>query len=129
MALDILGTEPPPVPMSHEDESPSPIILAEPDQPVEIKKECRCTRVAKLPPLPKGYAYTGIKLFIEDESAHIAALSDHTEITIQTIDEGAGAFLSWKIHGALLTNRGEMAELAAIGDALLALHDESNRHE
>ena len=129
MAPDILGTEPPPVAKSYEDESPPPILLTEPDPPeaMEPEKVCRCVRVAKLPPPPDGYDYTGIKLLIGDEG-------HSTAITVQTIladylNEGSEVLLQWGLNDRFMTNRGDMAKLAAIGDALIDLHTESNRHE
>ena len=130
MAPDILGTEPPPVAKSYEDELPPPI-LAVPDLPEAMPvepKACRCVRVAKLPPLPDGYDYTGIKLFIGDEG-------NSTVMTVQTIlmedypNKDSEVFLKWGLSDRLMTQRGSMAKLAAIGDALIDLHTESNRHE
>jgi hypothetical protein len=95
--------------------------------PVEPKKVCRCARVAKLPPLPDGYDYTGIKLLIGDEG-HSTALTVQT-ILADYLNEGSEVLLQWVLNDRFMTNRGGMAKLAAIGDALIDLHTESNRHE
>jgi hypothetical protein len=130
MAPDILGTEPPPVPISFEDEAPPPILLAVPDLPEAMPVEpkvCRCVRVAKLPPLPDGWAIKSIKLVIEDIEDHGNGFGGSmSRITISTADEG---YLDWKAKGQWSMNPGDMAQLSAVGDALLALHIESQSHE
>jgi hypothetical protein len=126
MAPDILGTEPPPVAKSYEDELPPPI-LAVPDLPEAMPvepKACRCVRVVKLPPLPHGWRITSIRLAIED--MHYPVDDNPPRLTISTADEG---YLDWKAKGQWSMNPGDMAQLSAVGDALLALHIESQSHE
>jgi hypothetical protein len=47
-------------------------------------------------------------------------------LTISTADEG---YLDWKAKGQWSMNPGDMAQLSAVGDALLALHIERQSHE
>jgi hypothetical protein len=125
MAPDILGTEPPPVPISFEDEAPPPI-LAVPDLPEAMPVEpkvCRCVRVVKLPPLPDGLAIKSIKLVIVDSEDRGNYLDDNApRITISTTYEG---YLDWEGVGIWSMNSGDMAQVSAVGDALLKLHIES----
>ena len=85
------------------------------------KKVCKCLRINSLPPLPKGYAYGGIKVWIESEH-------DVGRLTIATHDEGGGAFASIKASGLLSFDPGDLVAIGQVADALIRLHEEMS-HE
>ena len=85
----------------------------EPLMQVKSKPHCQCLR---LPPLPKGYVYGGIKVWIENEH-------DVGRLTITTHDEGVGAFASIKANGRLAFDAGELVIIGQVADALIRLHE------
>lgn len=85
------------------------------------KKVCQCLRINALPPLPKGYIYGGIKVWIESEH-------DVGRLTIATHDEGGGAFASIKASGRLSFDPGELVAIGQVADALMKLHQDMS-HE
>lgn len=80
-------------------------------------KSCQCLRINSLPPLPKGYIYGGIKVWIESEH-------DIGRMTIATHDEGAGVFCSLKGSGRLSFDPGDLVAIGRVADALIKLHEE-----
>jgi hypothetical protein len=89
----------------------------------ETPKVCQCLRINRLPPLPKGYAYGGIKVWIESEH-------DVGHLTIATHDEGGGAFASIKAAGRLSFDPGDLVTIGQVADALIRLHEEmGDNHE
>ncbi len=85
------------------------------------KKVCQCLRINSLPPLPKGYIYGGIKVWIESEH-------DIGRLTIATHDEGGGAFASIKASGRLSFDPGDLVTIGQVADALIRLHQDMS-HE
>ncbi len=83
---------------------------------LEPKKVCHCLRINSLPPLPKGYIYGGIKVWIESEH-------DIGRMTIATHDEGAGVFCSLKGSGRLSFDPGDLVAIGRVADALIKLHE------
>ena len=83
----------------------------------ETKKVCQCLRINSLPPLPKGYIYGGIKVWIESEH-------DVGRLTIATHDEGGGAFASIKASGRLSFDPGDLVAIGNVADALIKLHQD-----
>lgn len=82
--------------------------------PVEsAPKVCQCLR---LPPLPTGYIWGGIKVWIESEH-------DIGRLTIATHDEGDGAFCTLKSSGHLSFDPGELVKIGQVADALIKLHE------
>lgn len=79
-------------------------------------KVCQCLRIHSLPPLPKGYIYGGIKVWIESEH-------DIGRMTIATHDEGAGVFCSLKGSGRLSFDPGDLVAIGQVADALIKLHE------
>lgn len=100
-----------PLPVAKDDES---IVDKRQDSP---KKVCKCLRINSLPPLPKGYIYGGIKVWIESEH-------DVGRMTITTHDEGDGAFCSLKASGHLSFDPGDLATIGQVADALIQLHED-----
>jgi hypothetical protein len=80
------------------------------------KKVCQCLRITSLPPLPKGYIYGGIKVWIEAEH-------DIGRMTIATHDEGGGVFCSLKGSGRLSFDPGDLVAIGQVADALIKLHE------
>ena len=76
---------------------------------------CQCQR-ATLPTLPPGYLYGGLRVWIDNEH-------DPGRLTLTTVDEGAGAFLTLKARGRLAFDTGELVMLGQVGDELIRLHD------
>lgn len=86
-------------------------------------KICQCVRINRLPHLPPGYIYGGIKVWIESEH-------DVGRLTIATHDEGGGAFCSLKATGHLSFDTGELVTIGHVADALIRLHEEmGDNHE
>ena len=83
----------------------------------EAPKVCQCLKINTLPPLPKGYVYGGIKVWIESEH-------DVGHLTIATHDEGGGAFCSVKARGNLSFDPGDLVAIGQVADALIRLHEE-----
>ena len=83
----------------------------------EPKKVCQCVRINSLPPLPEGYIYGGIKVWIE-------ARHDVGHLAITTHDEGGGPFCSLKATGHLSFDTGDMVAIGRVSDALIKLHQE-----
>jgi hypothetical protein len=83
----------------------------------EPKKVCQCVRINSLPPLPEGYIYGGIKVWIE-------ARHDVGHLAITTHDEGGGPFCSLKATGHLSFDTGDMVAIGRVADALIKLHQE-----
>ena len=83
----------------------------------DTRKVCQCLRINSLPRLPKGYAYGGIKVWIESEH-------DVGRLTIATHDEGGGAFASIKASGRLSFDPGDLVAIGQVADALIRLHEE-----
>lgn len=79
-------------------------------------KVCQCLRIHSLPPLPKGYIYGGIKVWIE-------ARHDVGHLAITTHDEGGGPFCSLKATGHLSFDTGDMVAIGQVADALIKLHE------
>lgn len=79
-------------------------------------KICQCVRINRLPHLPPGYVYGGIKVWIESEH-------DVGRLTIATHDEGGGAFCSLKAKGHLSFDTGELVTIGHVADALIKLHE------
>ena len=86
----------------------------------EAKKVCQCLRINSLPPLPKGYIYGGIKVWIESEH-------DVGRLTIATHDEGGGAFASIKASGRLSFDPGDLVAIGQVADALIKLHESMDK--
>ena len=82
----------------------------------EPKKVCQCVRINSLPPLPEGYIYGGIKVWIE-------ARHDVGHLAITTHDEGGGPFCSLKATGHLSFDTGDMVAIGKVADALIKLHE------
>ena len=82
----------------------------------ETPKVCQCLRINSLPRLPKGYAYGGIKVWIESEH-------DVGHLTITTHEEGGGAFASLKASGRLSFDSGELVMIGQVADELIRLHE------
>ena len=82
----------------------------------ETRKVCQCLRINSLPRLPKGYAYGGIKVWIESEH-------DVGHLTITTHEEGGGAFASIKTSGRLSFDPGELVMIGQVADELIRLHE------
>ncbi len=80
------------------------------------KKVCQCVRINSLPPLPEGYIYGGIRVWIE-------AKHDVGHMTITTHDEGGGPFCSLKATGHLSFDTGDMVAIGKVADALIKLHE------
>lgn len=80
------------------------------------KKVCQCLRINSLPPLPEGYIYGGIKVWIE-------ARHDVGHLAITTHDEGGGPFCSLKASGHLSFDTGDMVAIGRVADALIKLHE------
>jgi hypothetical protein len=80
------------------------------------KKVCQCLRINALPPLPKGYIYGGIKVWIEAEH-------DIGRMTIATHDVGGGVFCSLKGAGRLFFYPGDLVAIGQVSDALIKLHE------
>ncbi len=78
-------------------------------------KSCQCLRINNLPPLPEGYVYGGIKVWIE-------AKHDVGHISISTHDEGGGPFCSLKASGHLSFDSGDLVAIGRVADALIKLH-------
>lgn len=85
----------------------------------EPKKSCQCQR-ATLPTLPPGYLYGGLRVWIDNEH-------DPGRLTLTTVDEGAGAFLTLKARGRLAFDTGELVMLGQVGDELIRLHDRMDK--
>ena len=83
----------------------------------EPKKVCQCVRINSLPPLPEGYIYGGIKVWIE-------ARHDVGHLAITTHDEGGGPFCSLKASGHLSFDSGDLVAIGRVADALIKLHQE-----
>lgn len=83
-------------------------------------KVCQCLRINSLPPLPKGYIYGGIKVWIESEH-------DVGRLTIATHDEGGGAFASIKASGRLSFDPGDLVTIGQVADALIKLHESMDK--
>lgn len=81
------------------------------------KKVCQCLRINSLPPLPEGYIYGGIKVWIE-------ARHDVGHLAITTHDEGGGPFCSLKASGHLSFDSGDLVAIGRVADALIKLHQE-----
>ena len=81
------------------------------------KKVCQCVRINSLPPLPEGYIYGGIKVWID-------ARHDVGHLAITTHDEGGGPFCSLKATGHLSFDTGDMVAIGRVSDALIKLHQE-----
>ncbi len=79
------------------------------------KKICKCLKINSLPPLPEGYVYGGIKVWIE-------AKHDVGHISISTHDEGGGPFCSLKASGHLSFDSGDLVAIGRVADALIKLH-------
>lgn len=79
-------------------------------------KICQCVRINRLPHLPPGYVYGGIKVWIESEH-------DVGRLTIATHDEGCGAFCSLKAKGHLSFDTGELVTIGQVADELIRLHE------
>ena len=86
----------------------------------EAKKVCQCLRINSLPPLPKGYIYGGIKVWIESEH-------DVGRLTIATHDDGGGAFASIKASGRLSFDPGDLVAIGQVADALIKLHESMDK--
>lgn len=86
----------------------------------ETPKLCQCLRINSLPPLPKGYIYGGIKVWIESEH-------DVGRLTIATHDEGGGAFASIKASGRLSFDPGDLVAIGQVADALIKLHESMDK--
>ncbi|MBK8872347.1 MAG: hypothetical protein IPN19_15270 [Elusimicrobia bacterium] len=87
------------------------------------KKICKCLKINSLPPLPEGYVYGGIKVWIE-------AKHDVGHMTITTHDEGGGPFCSLKATGHLSFDTGDMVAIGKVADALIRLHQSmGDNHE
>lgn len=86
----------------------------------ETPKVCQCLRINSLPPLPKGYIYGGIKVWIESEH-------DVGRLTIATHDEGGGAFASIKASGRLSFDQGDLVTIGQVADALIKLHESMDK--
>ena len=86
----------------------------------ETPKVCQCLRINSLPPLPKGYIYGGIKVWIESEH-------DVGRLTIATHDEGGGAFASIKASGRLSFDPGDLVAIGQVADALIKLHESMDK--
>ena len=80
------------------------------------KKVCQCIKLNALPPLPEGYIYGGIKVWIE-------ARHDVGHLAITTHDEGGGPFCSLKASGHLSFDTGDMVAIGKVADALIKLHE------
>lgn len=80
---------------------------------------CQCQR-ATLPTLPPGYLYGGLRVWIDNEH-------DPGRLTLTTVDEGAGAFLTLKARGRLAFDTGELVMLGQVGDELIRLHDRMDK--
>ena len=111
----------------------TPLPVADDDDPAEMasaavgeiaaamgketpKKVCQCVRINSLPPLPEGYIYGGIRVWIE-------AKHDVGHMTITTHDEGGGPFCSLKATGHLSFDTGDMVASGKVSDALIKLHE------
>lgn len=79
------------------------------------KKSCHCRR-AKLPTLPPGYLYGGLRVWIDSEH-------DIGRMTLTTVDDGVGAFITIKASGRLAFDTGELVTIGQIADDLIRLHD------
>lgn len=86
----------------------------------ETPKVCQCLRINSLPPLPKGYVYSGIKVWIGSEH-------DDEHLTISTHDEGGGAFASIKASGRLSFDPGDLVAIGQVADALIRLHESMDK--
>lgn len=82
-----------------------------------LKKVCKCLKINRLPRLPQGYIYGGIKVWIESEH-------DVGRMTITTHDEGDGVFCSLKARGHLSFDPGDLATIGQVADALIQLHED-----
>lgn len=94
-----------------EKKTPEPLLSA------PTNKSCQCLRINNLPPLPEGYVYGGIKVWIE-------AKHDVGHIIISTHDEGGGPFCSLKASGHLSFDSGDLVAIGKVADALIKLHQE-----
>ena len=92
-----------------EKKTPEPLLSA------PTNKSCQCLRINNLPPLPDGYVYGGIKVWIE-------AKHDVGHISISTHDEGGGPFCSLKASGHLSFDSGDLVAIGRVSDALIKLH-------
>ncbi len=81
----------------------------------EPKKICQCLRINSLPRLPTGYLYGGVKVWID-------AKHDVGRLTLATLDDGGGPFLTLKASGLLEFDAGDLAQIASVGEALIQLH-------
>ena len=81
----------------------------------ETNKICQCPR-AKLPTLPAGYLYGGIKVRIDSEH-------DVGHLILATVDEGGGAFITLKARGRLAFDTGELVTIGQVADELIRLHE------
>lgn len=90
----------------------------EPLMQVKSKPHCQCLR---LPPLPKGYVYGGLKVWIETRH-------DVGHLTITTYDGGGGPFYSLKANGHLNFDTGDLVTIGQVADALIKLHQDMS-HE
>ena len=73
-----------------------------------------------LPKLPKDWYITGLSF----ELGH-ARDDNCPTIRLRTDDEGAGAFLRVEVEGEIALDPGELAQLSAVGESLIGLHDAS----
>lgn len=80
---------------------------------------CQCQR-ATLPTLPPGYLYGGLRVWIDNEH-------DIGRLTLTTVDEGGGAFITLKARGRLAFDTGELVMLGQVGDELIRLHDRMDK--
>lgn len=85
------------------------------------RKICQCLRINSLPPLPKGYVYGGLKVWIETRH-------DVGHLTITTYDGGGGPFYSLKANGHLNFDTGDLVTIGQVADALIKLHQDMS-HE
>lgn len=85
------------------------------------RKVCQCLRINSLPPLPKGYVYGGLKVWIETRH-------DVGHLTITTYDAGGGPFCSLKASGHLNFDTGDLVTIGQVADALIKLHQDMS-HE
>ena len=79
-------------------------------------KICQCVRINRLPHLPPGYVYGGVKVWID--SKH-----DVGRLTLATVDEEGGAFITLKASGRLAFDAGDLVTIGQVADALIRLHD------